>query len=82
MSIDAKEVVNTKYFLEFKVPVSNTEIWPDQLKEEVKVALVPGGTNWFESASENHVRICYATSEKILNEAFERMLNAPMFQNK
>jgi aspartate/methionine/tyrosine aminotransferase len=75
---------NTTYlvFPEFKTPVSNIEMWLNQLKDEARVALVPGGTNWFESASENHVRICYATSEKILNEAFERMLNAPMFQNK
>ncbi|MEY4602745.1 MAG: hypothetical protein RIT43_37 [Bacteroidota bacterium] len=42
--------------------------------ELARVALVPGGTQWFESASEGHVRICFATSEKILNEAFSRML--------
>jgi aminotransferase/cystathionine beta-lyase len=75
---------NTTYlvFPEFKVPVSNTEIWLDQLKEEAKVALVPGGTNWFESASENHIRICYATSEEILKTAFDRMLNTPLIRNK
>jgi aspartate/methionine/tyrosine aminotransferase len=69
-------------FPEFKVPVSNTEIWLDQLKKEAKVALVPGGTNWFESASENHIRICYATSEEILKTAFDRILNAPLIRNK
>ena len=75
---------NTTYlvFPEFKTPVSNIEMWLNQLKDEARVALVPGGKNWFESASENHVRICYATSEKILKEAFDRMMNAPMFQNK
>ncbi len=75
---------NTTYlvFPEFKMPVSNIEMWLNQLKDQARVALVPGGNNWFESASENHVRICYATSEKILNVAFERMLNAPMFRNK
>lgn len=40
---------------------------------EAKVALVPGGRNWFESASEGHLRICFSTSEEILNEAFERI---------
>jgi bifunctional pyridoxal-dependent enzyme with beta-cystathionase and maltose regulon repressor activities len=40
-----------------------------------RVALVPGGKNWFEEASEGHVRICYATSKGILTEAFERMLD-------
>jgi aspartate/methionine/tyrosine aminotransferase len=39
-----------------------------------KVALVPGGINWFESKSEGYLRICFATSEAILNEAFERIL--------
>jgi aspartate/methionine/tyrosine aminotransferase len=67
-------------FPEFKTPVSNIETWLNQLKDEAKVALVPGGKNWFESASENHVRICYATSEKILKEAFDRMLKSPLFR--
>jgi aspartate/methionine/tyrosine aminotransferase len=48
--------------------------WVEKVLAEAKVALVPGGTNWFESASEGHVRICYATSAKILEEAFERIL--------
>lgn len=38
-----------------------------------QVALVPGGTNWFESESNGHIRICYSTSEEILNEAFNRI---------
>ncbi len=42
--------------------------------DSARVALVPGGVQWFESASEGHIRICFATSEKILNEAFSRML--------
>ncbi len=43
--------------------------------EKSKVALVPGGKNWFEESSEGHIRICYATSEEILTEAFDRMLS-------
>ncbi|MEN9998121.1 MAG: putative aspartate transaminase AspC4 [Bacteroidota bacterium] len=41
--------------------------------KEAKVALVPGGRNWFESASEGHLRICFSTSEALLTEAFNRI---------
>jgi aspartate/methionine/tyrosine aminotransferase len=44
-----------------------------KLLESARVALVPGGINWFESESEGHIRICYSTSEEILNEAFNRI---------
>ena len=44
-----------------------------KLLESARVALVPGGVNWFESKSEGHIRICYSTSEEILNEAFNRI---------
>jgi aspartate/methionine/tyrosine aminotransferase len=47
--------------------------WVAKVLEEARVALVPGGTQWFESASEGHVRICFSTSEAILSEAFERI---------
>jgi aspartate/methionine/tyrosine aminotransferase len=46
-----------------------------KLQQEARVALVPGGKSWFESDSDHHVRICYATSEAILSEAFRRMLD-------
>ena len=44
-----------------------------KILEKARVALVPGGTNWFESESNGHIRICYSTSEEILNEAFNRI---------
>jgi len=44
-----------------------------KILETSQVALVPGGKNWFESESEGYLRICYATSEAILEEAFERI---------
>jgi aspartate/methionine/tyrosine aminotransferase len=44
-----------------------------KILESARVALVPGGINWFESKSEGHIRICYSTSEEILNEAFNRI---------
>jgi len=52
----------------------SSEQWVKKMLDASRVALVPGGKNWFEEASEGHVRICYATSKGILTEAFERML--------
>jgi aspartate/methionine/tyrosine aminotransferase len=43
------------------------------IHQKARVALVPGGAAWFESASEGHLRICYSTSEKILTESFDRI---------
>jgi aspartate/methionine/tyrosine aminotransferase len=55
------------------IPLSSIE-FISKLHEEARVALVPGGKDWFEAASEGHVRICYATSRDILGEAFNRLL--------
>jgi aspartate/methionine/tyrosine aminotransferase len=52
----------------------SSEQWVKTMLDASRVALVPGGKNWFEESSEGHVRICYATSKGILTEAFERML--------
>jgi aspartate/methionine/tyrosine aminotransferase len=53
----------------------SSEQWVKDILNKSQVALVPGGKNWFEESSEGHIRICYATSEGILTEAFERMLS-------
>jgi aspartate/methionine/tyrosine aminotransferase len=45
----------------------------DLLREQARVALVPGAPRWFGSGSAGHVRICFATSHGILQEAFDRM---------
>jgi aspartate/methionine/tyrosine aminotransferase len=60
-------------FPAFKDPSIDSGAWVERALKEARVALVPGGTQWFESASEGHVRICFSTSEAILNEAFERL---------
>ncbi len=44
-----------------------------QLREQAKVALVPGAAQWFGPGARGHVRICFATSRAILKEAFDRM---------
>jgi aspartate/methionine/tyrosine aminotransferase len=45
----------------------------DRLREQARVALVPGAPRWFGAGSAGHVRICFATSRGILEEAFDRM---------
>lgn len=44
------------------------------LREQARVALVPGATRWFGPGAGGHVRICFATSRRILQEAFDHML--------
>lgn len=43
------------------------------LLEQGKVAVVPGLKEWFGEKAEGHIRISFATSEKILNEALSRI---------
>ncbi len=43
------------------------------LKEEYKIAIVPGGKRFFGPGSEGHVRICLATSHEILKEGLDRI---------
>lgn len=45
----------------------------DYIRENYKVALVPGGKQFFGPGSEGHIRICIATSREILKEAFDRL---------
>jgi aspartate/methionine/tyrosine aminotransferase len=44
------------------------------LRDQARVALVPGAARWFGPGANGHVRVCFATSRKILQEAFDRML--------
>ncbi|HEY2499208.1 MAG TPA: aminotransferase class I/II-fold pyridoxal phosphate-dependent enzyme [Candidatus Angelobacter sp.] len=43
------------------------------LREQARVALVPGAPQWFGPGASGHVRICFATSRSILQEAFDRL---------
>lgn len=49
-----------------------------RLRDEARVALVPGLPRWFGEGAAGHVRICYATSRGILSEAFDRMQSVVM----
>jgi aspartate/methionine/tyrosine aminotransferase/2-polyprenyl-6-methoxyphenol hydroxylase-like FAD-dependent oxidoreductase len=44
-----------------------------QLLEQARVALVPGAPRWFGPGAGGHLRICFATSHRILREAFDRL---------
>ncbi|HEY2363643.1 MAG TPA: aminotransferase class I/II-fold pyridoxal phosphate-dependent enzyme [Candidatus Angelobacter sp.] len=44
-----------------------------QLREQARVALVPGASRWFGPGASGHLRICFATSHRILQEAFDRL---------
>jgi cystathionine beta-lyase len=45
----------------------------ERLRDQARVALVPGLPRWFGPGAAGHVRICFATSRAILKEAFDRM---------
>ena len=51
----------------------DSESFCRRLREEARVALVPGLPRWFGEGSGGHVRLCFATSRGILQEAFDRM---------
>lgn len=43
------------------------------LRQEHRVAIVPGGDKFFGPGSEGHVRICLATSHEVLKEGLDRI---------
>ena len=45
----------------------------EHLRQRAQVALVPGAPRWFGPGSTGHVRICFSTSRRILQEAFDRL---------
>jgi aspartate/methionine/tyrosine aminotransferase/2-polyprenyl-6-methoxyphenol hydroxylase-like FAD-dependent oxidoreductase len=51
----------------------NAEKLCHQLREQARVALVPGAPRWFGPGASGHLRICFATSRRILQEAFNRL---------
>lgn len=51
----------------------NSENLCQQFLEQARVALVPGAPRWFGPGASGHLRICFATSHRILKEAFDRL---------
>ncbi|THV62496.1 pyridoxal phosphate-dependent aminotransferase [Chryseobacterium candidae] len=41
-----------------------------------KVAIVPGSERWFGKGAEGHIRICFSTSQEILEEGINRIIRS------
>jgi aspartate/methionine/tyrosine aminotransferase len=52
---------------------NDAEGFCEHLREHARVALVPGASRWFGPGAKGHARICFATSRRILQEAFDRL---------
>jgi len=52
----------------------------DQFAQHVlkhgKVAIVPGSERWFGKGAEGHIRICFSTSQEILEEGINRIITS------
>lgn len=52
----------------------------DQFTQHVlkqgKVAIVPGSERWFGKGAEGHIRICFSTSQEILEEGINRIITS------
>lgn len=44
--------------------------------QQGKVAIVPGSERWFGKGAEGHIRICFSTSQEILEEGINRITNS------
>jgi cysteine-S-conjugate beta-lyase len=54
---------------------ADSEALCEQIRLKARVALVPGAARWFGPGANGHLRICFATSHGILQEAFDRLDN-------
>ncbi len=50
----------------------SSEVVVERLKQEAKIAFVPGTAKFFGPGAEGNIRICFATSRQILSEALDR----------
>lgn len=41
-----------------------------------KIAVVPGSERWFGKGAEGHIRICFSTSQEILEEGLDRIIKS------
>jgi aspartate/methionine/tyrosine aminotransferase len=49
------------------------EVLCEKWLKEAKVSVVPGLPRWFGSRADGHIRLSFATSRTILEQAFERI---------
>jgi aspartate/methionine/tyrosine aminotransferase len=45
-----------------------------RLLERQRVAVVPGTPRWFGEGAAGHLRLCFATSEAVLAEGLQRLV--------
>ena len=62
-------------FVNIKDTGMTSEAFRQKLLKEAKVAVVPGLSRWFGPGAEGFIRISFATSEEILDEALNRIEN-------
>jgi aspartate/methionine/tyrosine aminotransferase len=51
----------------------NSESLAAALLEQHRVAVVPGAPQWFGPGAEGHLRVCFATSRRVLGEGLDRL---------
>jgi aspartate/methionine/tyrosine aminotransferase len=63
-------------FINIQQTGMNSENISNHLLKNAKVAVVPGLPKWFGEGAEGHIRISFATTEEVLNEALNRIEKA------
>ncbi|WP_299175954.1 pyridoxal phosphate-dependent aminotransferase [uncultured Chryseobacterium sp.] len=54
----------------------SSDAFAQHVLQHGKVAIVPGSERWFGKGAEGHVRICFSTSQEILTEGLNRIINS------
>lgn len=54
----------------------SSDAFAQHVLKEGKVAIVPGSERWFGKGAEGHVRICFSTSQELLKEGLNRIINS------
>lgn len=60
-------------FVRLPPAVGDVEACVQRLREEFRVAVVPGSPRWFGAGAAGHFRLCFATSEALLTQGLERL---------
>ncbi|PWN61293.1 pyridoxal phosphate-dependent aminotransferase [Chryseobacterium oncorhynchi] len=54
----------------------SSEQFTQHVLQQGKVAIVPGSERWFGKGAEGHIRICFSTSQEILEEGLNRIITS------
>ena len=60
-------------FVRLPAAVGDVEACVQRLREDFRVAVVPGSPRWFGAGAAGHFRLCFATSEALLTQGLERL---------